>query len=250
MNDEQEAAWWAESFWRLVGREEAFPRSLESSVALALPLAVVKLPNLGLAELRGWLSTRGIRVHMRGPDRRLRACLLAKAGRGLLVVEGSDPEDERRVSVAHEVAHFLVDYLHPRQRALQALGEAGREVLDGFRAPTLEERLTGVLRGVEVAVYAHLMERSATGEVNRLEILAAEDRADRVALEMLAPRQIVLDRLEARKIRWREDSAVETAMNLLTAEFGIPLAVAQGYGRALVLSRRTGRTFREWLGAT
>ena len=247
---DQEAARWAQRFWRLVGRTEPFPRSLESSVAWALPLAIVKLPHLGLSELRSWLSRKGIRLHMGGPDRPLRACLLARAGRGLVVLEGSDPEEERRVSLAHEASHFLVDYVYPRQKALEALGEPGREVLDGLRLPTLEERLTGVLRGVEVGVYTHLMERSAVGEVNRLEVLAAEDRADRIALELLAPWQTVLERLEAKSIRWREHSAATAATEVLVEEFGLPLAIAQEYGRSLVLSRRSTRGFREWLGAT
>ncbi|MDQ3775288.1 MAG: hypothetical protein M3461_13525 [Pseudomonadota bacterium] len=218
-------------------------------MAWALPLAIVKLPHLGLYELRSWLSRKGILLHMEGPDRPLRACLLARGGRGLVVLEGSDPEGERRVSLAHEASHFLVDYVHPRQKALEALGEAGREVLDGLRLPTLEERLTGLLRGVEVGVYTHLMERSALGEVNHLDVLAAEDRADRIALELLAPRQTVLERLEAKRIR-REHSAATAATEILVEDFGLPLAIAQEYGRSLVLSRRSTRGFREWLGAT
>lgn len=247
---DQEATRWAQKFWRLAGRKEPFPRSLESSVAWALPLAIVKLPRLGLSALRNWLSRKGIRLHMGGLDRPLRACLLARGGRGLVVLEESDPEDERRLSLAHEISHFLVDYVHPRHKVLEALGETGREALDGLRPPTLEERLTGVLRGVEVGVYTHLMERSAAGEVNRLEVLAAEDRAGRIALELLAPRQSVLARLEARAIRWREYSAVPAATEVLVEEFGLPQAIAQEYGRSLVLSRRSTRSFREWLGTT
>lgn len=247
---DQETAQWAQRFWRLVGRTEAFPRSLESSVAWGLPLAIVKLPHLGLSELQNWLSQRGICPHIGGPDRPLRACLLARSGRGLVVLEGSDPEEERRVSLAHEASHFLVDYLYPRQKALEALGKAGREVLDGLRLPTLEERLTGVLRGVQVGVFTHLMERTAVGEVNRLEVLVAEDRADRIALELLAPRQTVLKRLEARGIHWHEHGAATSATVILVEEFGLPLAIAREYGRSLALSRRLRRGFREWLGAS
>lgn len=246
---DREAAQWAERFWRLAGRREAFPRSLESSVAWALPLAIVNLPHLGLAELRSWLSSRGIRLKVGAPDRSLRACLLARAGRGLLILDGSDPPDERRVSLAHEISHFFVDYLHPRQKTLEALGEAGKELLDGLRPPTLEERLIGVLRGVEVGVYTHLVERSVVGEVDRLDVLIAEDRADRIALEILAPRNTVLERLDARRIRWREHSAFTVATEVLVEEFGLPLILGQDYGRALVLSHRSSRSFREWLGA-
>lgn len=247
MTDPQ-AAVWAQRFWRLVGRIEPFPRSLESSVAWGLPLAIVKLPHLELSGLRSWLLRKGIRLHVSGLDRPLRACLIARSGCGLVVLDGSDPDDERRVSLAHEVSHFLVDYLHPRQKALDVLGETGREVLDGLRPPTLEERLTGVLQGVEFGFYTQLMERSAGGEVNRLEVLEAEDRADRVALELLAPTETVLEWLEVGGIRWREDAAIVAATRILTEEFGLPLRVAEQYGKSLVLSRRQPRSFQEWLG--
>jgi hypothetical protein len=244
----EDATVWAEKFWLLVGRTEPFPRSLESAVAWALPLAIVKLPHLGLSELRTWLERRGVELHVGGPDRLVRACLLAKAGRGMVVLDGSDPEDERRLSLAHEVAHFLVDYLHPRQIALDLLGPRGCEVLDGLRPPSLEERLMGVLRGVELGVYTHLMERTGAGEVDRLDVLDAEDRADCIALELLAPRRTVLSRLKAKGISWREEDGPPAAMRILVDEFGLPPTTARAYGRALVLARRSERSFREWLG--
>jgi hypothetical protein len=211
-------------------------------------LGIIKLPRLGLSEVRSWLLRKGVRLRAGGSDRPLRACLLAKAGRGLVILDGSDPEDERRVSLAHEVSHFLADYRQPRQKAIEVLGEAGREVLDGLRLPTLEERLTGALRGVELGVYTHLMERTAAGDVNRREVLEAEDRADRIALELLAPRQTVLERLETRGIRWRENTALRAATGILVGDFGLPPVIAEQYGRSLVLSRRSMRGFREWLG--
>jgi hypothetical protein len=244
---DSEATIWAERFWRLVGRVEPFPRSLESSVAWALPLTIVKLPHLGLAELRTFLSRKGVRLRVSGPDRALKACLLARAGRGLVVLDGTDPGNEQRVSLAHEVSHFLVDYLHPRQVALGVLGETGHEVLDGLRLPTLQERLTGMLRGVELGVYTHLMERSSVGEVNRLEVLKAEDRADRIALELLAPRQTVLRRLDGGEIGRPDDTALRAATKTLEKDFGLPSEIAEQYGRRLVLGRRSTRSFRKWL---
>lgn len=245
---DREPAFWAKRFWRLVGRAEPFPRSLESSVAWALPLAIVKLPRLGLSDLRSWLSGKGIHLHVAGPDRPLRACLLARAGRGVVLLDGSDPEDERRVSLAHEVSHFLVDYVYPREKVLEVLGEPGREVLDGIRSPTLEERLTGILRGVELGLYRHLMERAPTGEVDRLRVLEAEDRADCIALELLAPRQTVVGRVEASGICWQDEMALRVAKEILIGEFGLPPAIAVQYGRSLVLSHRLASSFREWLG--
>ncbi len=243
------AAEWAASFWRRAGGPQSFPRSLETAVAWALPLAVVKLPRLGLRELREWLAERGIPFRVDATDRRLRACVLARAGRGVVFLDGTDSEDELRLSLAHEVSHFVCDYLEPRRRAIAVLGLAAKEVLDGLRAPTAAERLTGLFGDIQLSGYTRLMERSADGDVARLDILDAEDRADRLALELLAPRATVLAWLEAQGVQWREPSAVQVAGDLLRREFGLPSSTATQYGRMLVMSQRPARSFREWLGA-
>lgn len=244
-----DAAEWAANFWRRAGGPEPFPRSLECAVAWALPLAVVRLPRLGLRELREWLAERGISFRLNATDRRLRACVLARAGRGVVFVDGTDSEDELRLSLAHEVSHFVCDYLEPRMRAIAVLGAAAREILDGVRAPTPAERITGLFGGIALGGYTRLMERSSDGDITRLDILESEDRADRLALELLAPRTTVLARLETRGVRWRDPSAVDLAGDLLRREFGLPNSAATQYGRMLVMSQRPARSFREWLGA-
>ncbi|HZQ09243.1 MAG TPA: ImmA/IrrE family metallo-endopeptidase [Anaerolineae bacterium] len=35
----------------------------------------------------------------------------------MIFLDGSDPANEQRITVAHEIAHFLVDYQMPRARA-------------------------------------------------------------------------------------------------------------------------------------
>ena len=118
-------------FWRLAGQVEPFPRLLERAIAWALPLTLVKLPRLSFPDLRAWLTQRDIPFIFSHSDRCLRACLIAKAGSGIVFLDGSDPDDERRFSLAHEVAHFILDYLEPRERGIELLGAAGLEVLDG-----------------------------------------------------------------------------------------------------------------------
>jgi len=238
---------WTKRFWHSVGRPEPFPRSLESSVAWALPLAVIKLPHLGLFNMSKWLARREIVDLCPGGDRRLYACLVAKSGHGLVFLDGSDPGDERRFSLAHEVVHFIRDYLEPRNKALAVLGEPGREVLDGLRPPTPEERLQAIFHNIELGTYTHMMERSPSGGVTKLRILEAEDHADRLALELLAPRASVIDCLEKRHIIWRSPTAFKVAQEVLAQRYGLPIPVAKRYGRMLVLNRRPSRTFQEWL---
>ncbi|HEY8742261.1 MAG TPA: hypothetical protein VIU62_04135, partial [Chloroflexota bacterium] len=80
----------AERFWSAAGETEPFPRNLEDSIALALPVMVARLPRLGLFSAERWLSRYGPRFDWgagewggRG-DRRLRACLLAAEGNGCI----------------------------------------------------------------------------------------------------------------------------------------------------------------------
>lgn len=237
----------AADFWRRAGHTEPFPRSLEATVSWALPLAIIKLPRLSLGKIHRWLVERQVEFECQSQDRDLRACLLARAGCGMVFVDGSDPADERRLSLAHEVAHFLFDYLEPRRRAVEALGQQILPVLDGDREPSIAERVDGALRGVAMGTFEHLMDRTASGNVTRMGSLESEDRADQLALELLAPRRIVVGRLEAGGIAWQQPSAFVTAETLLVTEFGLPESAAKGYGRSLVLSCRGPRSFNDWL---
>jgi hypothetical protein len=100
-----EIAHLADLFWREVGRVEPFPRSLEASVLWALPIAIVKVPRLGINTLRAWLSERGVTFGKSEADRPLCGCLVAARGRALIFLDGGDAEDTLRFSLAHEVAH-------------------------------------------------------------------------------------------------------------------------------------------------
>jgi hypothetical protein len=165
----------------------------------------------------------------------------------MIFLDGSDPEDEQRFSLAHEVAHFMLDYWQPRKQALSVLGPGIREVLDGRRAPTPEERLGGLLQSISWETFTHLMDRSPSGQVEHSRILDAEDRADQLALELLAPRAVVLSRLQVQAIQWKKASAYNRVAETLQQEFGLPETVAHGYGHILVMSQRPARSFEEWL---
>lgn len=238
----------AEKFWDQAEITEPFPRSLERAVAWALPLTVVKLPRLGLLELRNWMEQRNIFFAMEIPNRRLRACLIARVGYGFIFLDGSDADDERRFSLAHELAHFILDYLDPREKVLDLLGDAGHEILDSQRAPTAEERLRGVLHGVQLTTYLHLMERNPAGSVEQLQVLDAEDRADRLALELLAPKKSVLARLAENGVDWCSATVHTLVRETLRQQFGLPEAVAERYGQMLVMHQQQPNSFRQWLG--
>jgi hypothetical protein len=209
----------AAEFWAATGGPEPFPRRLRGPAGRAFVFTVVDRPGLSVAGALDWLARAGVSCELGTRDRPLRACLVAAGGAGFAFIDADDPEDERRFSLAHELAHFLRDYWRPRRAAERRLGPAVLEVFDGRRPPRPEERLHGLLRGVCVGYHTHLMARDA-GPTSAA-VAAAERAADRLAYELLAPASAVLtggcDGLEHR----------------LVAEFGLPAAHAAQYAGLL-----------------
>ncbi len=183
----------AADFWDRAGPPPPFPRDLRAAIAFAVPLTVVDLPAVGPAAVRGWFRRNGVPVPLAEPDRPLRACLVAWRGAGFAFVDAGDDPAERAFSVAHELAHFLRDYLHPRETAVRRLGPAAAEVLDGARPPTPDERLHAVLRHVAVRPFTHLLRRGGDGRPLTPAEREAEVAADRLAFELLAPAGAVGD---------------------------------------------------------
>lgn len=234
----------AADFWRLVGSPTSFPRDLEASVLWALPLAVVKIPRLRVQVVRDWLEQDGFAQIIPAAERELRGCVVASRGRGVVFVDGADPADEQRMSLAHELAHFLLDYLLPRERAIRAFGDSIIPVLDGDRAATPAERLSAVLRGVHVGVYSRLWHRGPLGLAEDAEVIAREDAADALALELLAPRRDLIARTRLRD----GDPTVDAVAQILQVEFGLPISTARAYAGAVCVSARPAKSIRAWLG--
>jgi hypothetical protein len=230
------------TFWDLCGEIEPFPRSLERYLALALPLTVIKLPRLKITDIQDWLSQRGASVALGCSDRQLRGCLVARSGEGLIFVDGTDSPAELRFTIAHELAHFLIDYLLPRSLALRTFGPWARDVIDGVRPPTPSERLQALLASKAITVHINLMERSGEGEANS-NVLSIENRADRVGLALLAPPSIVLSRLAPLADGFVERH--EAVTSELCLRYGLPSWLARQYGRALLVDIGRGPSWVE-----
>jgi Zn-dependent peptidase ImmA (M78 family) len=214
----------ARQFWQLAGREEPFPRTLRRSLTRALPLAVLTWPQLTLAQVCAWLQGNRVACPKFGADRRLRGCLFARAGKGFIFLDGSDPDEEQRFSLAHEVAHFLRDYWQPRQQAQELLGTSIVEVLDGQRAPTTAERWHALLAHSPLGWHVHLMQR----EEETPTVALAERQADLLACELLAPAEIV---------QQRSACSQEELTSVLVREFGLPVQPARLYSQWLLPSQ-------------
>ncbi len=216
-------------FWHDAGIGEPFPRRLRGPITRALPVGIMGHAGLSLRAVGDRLACYGVRCPGDAADRPLRACLAARRGFGLIVIDTADAEDEQRFSLAHELAHFLRDYWQPRHLAVNRLGGDVLEVLDGLRPASAEERLTALLTRVPVGCHWHLMHRDDTGRAAPA-VRAAERDADRLAYELLAPAADVWTRAAGAGGRLTLPAVVQA----LRTVFGLPPAQARDYGAILV----------------
>lgn len=216
-----------EAFWEQAGGAPAFPRELEAAILSTQPLAIVSLPRLRPRTVDTWLVRHGAAPSLRGFDGRLHACLVAAAGRGIIFLEGTDMPDQRRFSLAHELAHFLVDYAQPRARSIAALGPGIEAVLDGYRPPSIHERVHAALTGAPLGVHHHLFAYDDPA-------VAAQERAvDQLAVELLAPSEPALTLARADEQARYEDRLAALTVKL-AGYFGLPETVAGGYATRLL----------------
>lgn len=235
----------AESFWRSCGGRNTPPQDITPFVSRMFPVSIVLLSNLSITTIERWLAVRHVPYRFLCQNRALCGCLVAVRGYGVIFVDISDPLPERRFTIAHEVAHFLLDYDAPRRRALDLFGEVIRSAIDGERELTPTERIDAVLSTTPLGVFFNLMARNAQGSIDQGSILRAENRADRLALELLAPANEVLARLPNTNLQQFERARLIT--DLLIKEYGLPQTVARSYTVAL-LSNQAPASTAQWLG--
>jgi hypothetical protein len=201
----------AKTFWKAAGGRKKYgrPADLERAVAFALPIGVCRMPALSTAKVAAVLERIGTVPWSSSPDRPLSGCLVADVGVGLVFLDGDDTPEERRYSLAHEIAHFLLHYLHPRQQVLEQMGPTMVAVLDRLRPPTDGERLSSALRNIALEPFRHAMARDPEGGVSYLRTRTMEAEADDLGLEILAPRA---------ELRGREGLNPQ----VLAVEYGLP----------------------------
>ena len=233
----------AKSFWRTVPPQKSFPREMERAIAYALPLAVIRLPQLTVGSVSRWLLNHGVCAPNEFDRRPLKGCLFAHRSQGLVFVDGSDPPDEVRFVLAHEASHFMLHHLDPRLHAVAKLGKSVLEVLDGIRPPTPNERLAGVFRGVAFGEYLHAIQRESGGRIPSGDVARMETEADLLAFELLAPMASVFKHLSPG--RGEPDRAMIAAV--LKVQFGLPPGPAEDWAGRIVAQLRRRKGFVDWL---
>lgn len=203
----------AETFWSAAGGRAAYgsPARLDRAVMRTLPIAIHCIPALTTAHIASILGRVGATIAIEGAARPLRGCLIADVGVGFILVDSEDSEDEQRLTIAHETAHFLLHYLALRNAALTGLGRHLIAVLDRTRAPTQAELLSSALRALPLGPLRHAIVRNGAQPRGRVATMEAE--ADDLAIELLAPWRLV---------RTLQNPDADT----IATRFGIPVTIA------------------------
>ena len=233
-----QAAWLAEAV-RLLwgdGPDEDFPRDVELALLWRLPLAIIEMEQLSGVNVSGWLAARGVHLPVHVPPGELRGALVAFAGSGVLFLDAADDPAERRLTAAHEGAHFVVDYWLPRMK-LATRAPHLLDVVDGLRDPDPEDHIDALLARIPFGVHTHLFERDEQGGTRDLAVDHAEDRATQVAWELLAPQRAVAPRAA--------NADEFSIIRILEAEFGLPRAAAREYAAYLRANRQVRGEF-DW----
>lgn len=216
----------ADGFWDETDLASIFPRNVEQALALKLPVDVVKLSVVTVRTVTNWLRQRRF-VCAEFPDNGsdLMGCLYAEKGHGFIFLCGADSAVEQRFTVAHDTAHFIVDYWNPRQSVIAALGPEIEEVLDGIRPARAKERAAAILSRVRLGAHWHLLPRSGMDAESDPRIAHVEDRADALGLELVAPRRAILSFLASQC----KGMIAENAADRLGEFFGLPSYVFEPF---------------------
>ncbi|MFN3170693.1 MAG: hypothetical protein ACE37E_08370 [Hyphomicrobiales bacterium] len=165
--------------------DSGFPRELAHIAPLTLPISILVAANLTTADVAKALRSATGKASRPTRERRLRGCLVAHRGFGMIFLDEDDP-NMMRFALAHELSHFVGHYLARRELVIARMGSDIVNVLDGVRPATPQERLAGILTGCSLGAFTDVMERE-DGVPLSTEAEIMEYEADEAAFLALAP---------------------------------------------------------------
>lgn len=228
----------AADFWKQAGVVPKYPLQpnyLEQAICLLLPINIVKLNKLSLFEVISWLAEHSYSMQI-SEDCTLCGLLFISQGQGIIFINGSHSLDEQSYTLAHELGHYLLEFDQPRKKAKLLFDNKIDEIFLGIRKPTIEDELSGIIKRVNVRPYVHFLEEDNTSAEGRARVWDAENKADALAFELLAPFHTVHAELKE-KCKYLTFNCVRNELpGILAERFGLPSSVRQQY-LAAIMSR-------------
>jgi len=238
----------AREFW--LKADPAHQRVLDIAKAVSniLPLRIIYLKGLTLETLDNWLKDRGIPNNQEISNKSLHGVIMIREGRGFIFVNADDSTIEQRFTIAHEVSHYFLDYQIPRENAMLKIGPEIEHVLNGKEPASDLQKVKALLKGISIQPYSHFIEKSGNGSFLSWINFNSENEADYLALELLAPRSVVIKNTVTNAKRLNYTQFVRKCQELLREQYQIPDDVAHQYATELAYSVTNGPSFLDKLG--
>jgi Zn-dependent peptidase ImmA (M78 family) len=238
----------AREFWSKANPVHRQTLDISSAVDEVLPVRVIYIQRLSFAEIKYWLENRGVKTEFEANNRPLHGVIMIQEGFGFIFVDANDGSIQQRFTIAHEVSHFLLDYQIPRENAMLAIGTEIEDVLNGKAEATRFQQVKALIKGISIQPYTHLTEKSADGSFLNWMNYTSENEADYLALELLAPRSVVIKDTMTTARRLNYSQFTRKCEELLMKHYQIPPEVAHQYAVELAYSITNGPSFLDKLG--
>lgn len=239
--------YWADWFWKRAGGRGGFPADIGYAAMSALEVYVEEVAGL----TTGAVDRRTVSIGSATPgsigERALHGCLLVGRNGAAIFVEKNDGKLEKRFTIAHEVAHFILEIQRFQERAARKLGPDFIDVLQGIREATPAERVDAWLHNVRADTFVHFMDRTPSGGYGCVRIRDAECNADDLAVEILAPRLELTDALSSLG-RTGFSESINMAQRIAVQRFGLPATISQWYATRVVWQLKGGPSTAERFG--
>ena len=239
--------YWADWFWKRAGGRFDFPADIGYAAMSALEVYVEEVADLTTGTAVSRSKRSNAQRHENIGERRIRGCLIVGRSGAAILVEMNDDEAQKRFTIAHECAHFILEVRRYKGDAALSLGHEFVDVLHGFREATPTERVDAWLHNVRADAFVHFMDRTPSGEYGCARTRDAECLADDLAVEILAPRPALVESLSSFG-RMDFSESLITARRIAERRFGLPAEIAERYANRVVWQLRGGPSTAERFG--
>ena len=231
------AQYWADWFWRRASGPSGFPVDIQYAAMSALEVYVEEVEGLTTSNAFSRIQNPERGESDQIAKRRLHGCIAVSRKGAAILVEESDDEAQKRFTVAHEAAHFILEVKRRQERVESRLGHEFSDILHGRLEATPTERIDAWLRNVRSDALLHFMDRLPGGGYGCARTAVSECLADELAVEIIAPRSELIAATSSFETMSFSDSII-AAQRVAERRFGLPEEIAERHvGRALWRSR-------------